>query len=106
MLQKLLLGFSTLALVIASAGNTYKLTLYQPALIGSTELKAGDYKVEVNGDKAVVKHGKNVAEAAVKTETAERKFEQTSVICTQIDGKTHIQSIQFGGTRTKLVFSD
>ena len=31
-----------------AAGKTYDLKLYQPAMVGNTELKAGEYRVEVN----------------------------------------------------------
>lgn len=106
MVKKLLFGFSTLALLVASAANNYKFTLYGPTLIGSTELKAGEYKIEVNDNKAVVKHGGTVAEANVKVETADQKYDQTAIRCVDKDGKNHLQEIHVGGTRTKLVFSD
>ena len=58
--KKLLIGFAALGIGIASAASDYKVELTQPTHVGATELKAGTYKVEVEGDKAVFKSGKEV----------------------------------------------
>ena len=48
--------------------------------MGGTELKAGTYKVEVQGDKAVFKSGKDVvAQAPAKVENAKLKYSATAV---------------------------
>jgi len=44
-MKKILLSFATVALAVASAANSYRVTLFQPAVLNGTELKAGDYKV-------------------------------------------------------------
>jgi hypothetical protein len=105
-MQKILIGFTTLALAVASAAASYKVTFFQPSLINGTELKAGDYKIEVNDNKAVVKSGKNVVEADVKVETSNEKFSTTSVRYNSADGKYRVQEIRLGGTNTKLVFTN
>ena len=53
MTKRLLVVFALLGLAVASA-KQYSLTLFQPSVLGSTEFKAGDYKVEVTGDKVVI----------------------------------------------------
>ena len=53
MLQKFLATFAVLALVVASAGaipapgSSFKLILVQPSVVKGTELKAGDYRVNL-----------------------------------------------------------
>ncbi len=105
-MKKIVLGFATLALAIASAATNYKVTLFQNSTIGGTELKPGEYKLEVNDNKVVVKSGKKTIEADVKVETANEKFGATSVRYNTADGKNQVQEIRLGGTNTKLVFSN
>jgi hypothetical protein len=105
-LSRFILPFGTLALALASAASTYTVTLFEPSLVGNTELKPGNYKLEVDGEKATIKSAKSSVEAAVKVETGNEKFANTVVRYTNGDGKYHVQEIRLGGTRTKLVFNN
>ena len=105
-LSRLMLSFGTLALAIASAASTYHFSLFQDSYVAGKALKAGDYKVELNGDKAIIKAGKQAIEAAVKVENGTEKFSETSVRYATADGKMTVQEIRLGGTSTKLVFSN
>ncbi|MCL4402110.1 MAG: hypothetical protein M1436_05535 [Acidobacteria bacterium] len=105
MTKKLLLAFATLALTVASA-KTYSLTLYQAVTLSGHELQAGQYKVELNGEKVVLRSGRESTEAAVKVETGANKFSSTSVRFDSADGKNRIQEIRLGGTKMKLVVND
>src|SRR5271168_493832 len=105
-LSRFVLSFGTLALALASAASTYSLTLFQPSMVGNTELKPGDYKLQVDGEKATIKNGKSSVEAAVKIETGDQKFANTVVRYSNGDGKYHVQEIRLGGTKTKLVFNN
>lgn len=105
-MKKLLFGFSTIALAIASAAVNYKVTLFQPSIVAGTELKPGQYKIEVDNNKAVLKNGKTVVEADVKVETGDEKYPSTSVRYANADGKYKVQEIRVGGTNTKLVFNN
>jgi len=100
--KKLLLAFAVFALAVASA-KTYNLTLFQPSVLNGTELKAGDYKLDVQDQKIVIRSGKKSVEAAVKVETGEQKFPATTVRYANNGGKYHIQEIRVGGTNIKLV---
>lgn len=106
MTKKLLLSFSTLALAVASAASTHKITLFQPSLVNGTELKPGQYKVTLDDNKATITSGKTSVQATVKTETAESKFSSTSVRYQNGDGKYRLQEIRLGGTNTKIVFEN
>jgi len=103
-MKKLMLSFAILALAIASA-DTYRVTLFQPSVVSGTELKPGDYKLEVTDHKVVISKGKTSVEAAVKVEKADNKFKSTSVRYTSGDGKLTVQEIRLGGTSTRLVFN-
>jgi len=104
-MKKLLvtLAIALLAVSIASA-KTYNITLFQPSVVGDTELKPGEYKVEVNADKVRITNGRQTGEATVKVETSDRKFSNTTVKYSNGDGKYRVQEIRLGGTNTLLVF--
>jgi hypothetical protein len=105
-LTKLMLSFGTLALAIASAASSYHFSLFQSSFVAGKELKPGDYKIELNGDKATIKVGKQMIEAPVKVENGTQKFVETSVRYNTADGKSVVTEIRLGGTSTKLVFSN
>jgi hypothetical protein len=60
-------------------------------------------KVEVNGDKVILKQGKTTAEANVKIENAAEKFRYNLV--GYVAGGNEVKEIVLGGTNTKLVFA-
>jgi hypothetical protein len=105
-MKKLMFSFATLALAVASAASSYSFSIFQPSFVGGKELKPGDYKIALNGDKATIKVGKETVEATVKVESGSEKFSETSVRYTTADGKMAVQEIRLGGTKTKLVFNN
>jgi len=100
------LTLSVLTLGALAQAETYHVTLLKPSVVAGKELKPGEYKVEVNNDKAVISHGKQSVEAKVKTETTDRKYGSTTVRYELEGDKYKMQEIGIGGTRTKLVISD
>ena len=100
MVKGLTIGFATLALGVASAATSYNVTFFEPVVVNGTTLKPGEYKVEVNDNKAIVKKGKTVAESPVKVESNEAKYSRTAV---RLAG-TQVEEIHVGGTRTRLIF--
>jgi hypothetical protein len=92
---------SAFALGIASAASNYNVKLYEPVYIGATQLKAGEYVVEMKGDKAVFKSGKNVVEVPATMGTSDQKYKFTSFVA--VDSKLH--EIDFGGTKSKMLFT-
>ena len=101
----LAIGVAGLAVLSASA-KTYSVTLYEPAVVGSMTLKPGDYRVEVNDQKAVLRNGSVHCEAPVKVETSDTKYNSTTVRFANGDGKMHLQEIHVGGSKTKIVFNE
>ncbi len=102
MTKKLLLSFMLFGLALANA-KSYSITLYQSAKLGSVELKAGEYRVDLVDQKAVFRNGTVHGEAAVKVENGESRFASTSVRLVG-EGTPQINEIRIGGTKTTLKF--
>jgi hypothetical protein len=104
-LPKWILSFCVVALAVASAASTYQVKFFQPSMVGTTAIEPGEYKIELDGDKAVIKTGKASVHAACKVETGDQKY-ATTVVRYSNDGKYQVQEIRLGGTKTKLVFNN
>jgi hypothetical protein len=99
--KRLAFAVATVALGVASAASSYKVKIDAPLSIGSTELKAGEYRVEMRGDKAVFKSGKTVIEVPATMGKSERSYRWTSVVT---EG-SKLQEIDFGGTTESMLFN-
>ena len=104
-MKKLLLFCATLTMAIASA-STHKIVLYENSTLNGKEVKAGEYKAEIDGGKLVLKQGKKSFEANVNVENTGSKFATTAVRYLNSDGKYQIQEIRVGGTDLKLKVQD
>ena len=100
------LTVTVLAMGALAQAETYHVTLLKPSIVAGQELKPGDYKVEVNNDKAVITHGKQSVETKVKTESADKKYSSTTVRYEMDGDKYKVQEIGIGGTKTKLVLGE
>lgn len=102
-LTTVVFSLSIFAAGIASAASAgYTVTLYDPISVGSTQLKAGEYKVEMVGDKAVFKSGgKTVAELPATMGTNDKKYLYTSL--SSKDSK--LNEIDLAGTKSKILFA-
>jgi len=98
---KLTFGLAALALGIANAASSYKVKVYEPLWVGSTELKPGEYKVEMTADKAVFKLGKSTVEIPATFAANEKKFASNALVT---QGKQLVE-IDLGGTADKIVFA-
>lgn len=95
-LSKLMLATGVLA--FAGLASAASFDLSSPAYVGQTELKAGHYKIDVQGDKAVFKSGKQSVEVPVTVDKGSKKFNETSI---ESSG-SKIQTIHLGGTSTSI----
>ena len=106
MTKMLAISFLLAALGIASA-KTYDVRFNQAVTVAGTELKAGGYRLDLDGGKVVITNGKQSVESAVKVEQVDKKYGTTLVqLSNAADGKLLVQEIDLGGTKTKLIFSD
>lgn len=102
-LAKLSLTFGTLGLAAAFAASTHTMHLSDAAMINGVSLKPGDYRVEVEGNKAVIKRGKEKVEATVQTQTADHKYDMTAVVVDNSSGTARVKEIDLGGTNERLL---
>ena len=101
-MKKLLVMLALLGASLAYA-KSFHVTLYEKSVLGSTELKPGDYTVELKDQQVVIRSGKVEASAGVTVENESTKFGTTTVRYSNGDGRFHIQEIRLGGTNMKLV---
>ena len=102
-MKQLLIVFAVLAIGVASA-ETFHVTLFQSTVVKGTELKAGDYKLDLQTNQVVIQNGKTKLEVPVTVDKAEKKFNNTAVRYSEDRGKYSLREIELGGTKTKLVF--
>ena len=104
--MKFVTGIALLASLAfaAGSGSSYNITLSERSIVAGKELKPGDYKVQVVGDKATIKGGSQTVETTVSVQDNDTKFSRTAVRYDNADGKYHLDQIQIGGTKTTIVF--
>ncbi len=102
MVKKLVVTFMSAALMTLSAAGSYHFMISKDVSAGGKQLTAGDYKVEMKGDVAVLKHGKQTIEVPAHLETVPDKFAATAVMYAN---ESEIKQVVFGGTHTKIVFA-
>jgi len=95
---------SVAASAVASAA-TYKVSLPVDVTIEGQQLKAGEYRVDVDQDTAILQKGKQKVSTKVRTETVDKKIDSTTVRYVKSDGTQYnVAEIRIGGTKTKLIF--
>ncbi len=105
MKSKIVLMFAVAGLSIASA-KSYNVTFPDSVVVNGTALAAGEYAMTVDGTAVTLRERgtHNVTQANATLETAERKFDSTSIISSTVDGKDRVNEIDLGGTKTKVEF--
>ncbi len=104
-MKKTLAVLFAIGISVAYAASSYRVTFSKPTTINGTELKPGDCKVEIQGDKVVIKQGKTTVESNVTVENAAQKY-GTTLVGYSADSATQVHDIRIGGTTMKLTFGD
>ena len=104
-MKKLILTFAVAGLSLVSA-KSYDLTLFNPVNIGASTIMSGMYKLEVKGDRLLLKDGKKIDEFPVQVQNGSQKFDSTTLTVSSSNGTAQIQEIRLGGTSVKLVFNN
>jgi hypothetical protein len=97
------LAIFTMSIAVA---KTYDITLSNATKVGNVQLKAGDYRMSVNGTKATftdVNTLKTVT-TQVKVENTDTKFDDTKINTTTDGGTPVVKDIELGGSKTKIEF--
>jgi hypothetical protein len=94
-------------LFIASA-KSYDVTFTSPTKAGTVQLKAGQYRMKVDGSIATfieVNSGKSFT-TVIKVQTGDKKFDQTRVGSTKVNGADTVKQIELGGSNTLIEFAE
>ena len=106
-LKSILLA-AVLALFTLSMGlaKTYTISFSHAIKAGSVDLKAGDYKLTIDGNKATFTEVKTSQSFTtdVKVETVGKSFSDTRVDASKEDANTIVKGIEVGGSKIKLAF--
>ena len=108
-MKKLILLLTTVAMTVAMAATaSYSLKITAPTWVGNTELKAGSYRLQIDGDKAVILQGKKmVAEVGATMEEAPNKYPITSMVVDRADAsRPKLQELHIGGKRTRILIKN
>ena len=101
MFKKMLLSSMVFGVMLATAATKgYQVELFQDSVVEGKSLKAGEYRIEMQNDMAVIKKGKQTIEVLAYTESVTNKFPANELLYD--NGK--IQEIHVGGSRVKIVF--
>jgi hypothetical protein len=110
MKNKCLLAGAALFLSVVAVGSakSWDIVVDNTAKAGTLELPKGDYHMSLNGNQAVftaIDSGKKYSVSA-KVEQVTQKYADTAVENTTDGNMEVIQSIELGGTTTKVDFGE
>ncbi|MGA3100155.1 MAG: hypothetical protein ABSF25_27190 [Bryobacteraceae bacterium] len=97
------LAIFTLSMTFA---KTYDVSFNSATKVGSVQLKAGDYHLKLDGNKATftdANSNKSVT-TDVKVENSDKKFDQTLIDSTNDGGTNVVKDIELGGSKIKIDF--
>src|ERR1700690_3723127 len=96
----LIVGALTLSSLGIASAKSYDIVLDSAAMAGTTELKPGEYKLQIEGSQAVftdVRNGKSFS-VPVKIENGAKKFGYTSLESANQNGMDTIHAIDLAGS--------
>lgn len=101
------LGVVSLSTLAFAGTKSYDIVLRAPSKAGALLLPAGDYKVKVDGAKAVFTDSRTRKELTtdVTVKTAAHKFDHTAVDSSKQGDGERIEAIELGGSSTELDFA-
>jgi len=96
---------SIFSAVAFASPKTYNVVIPRAVQVGSAELTPGNYKMALEGDKAVFTLEHHVAATVpVKVETAAHKYPDTVLDTVEQGGANHLASIVLAGSTSKVEF--
>ena len=102
----LLTGALSLFTLSVASAKTYDILLSSPTKAGNLQLKAGEYRLNLNGSKAIftdVNTAKSFT-TEVKVENSDTKFSDTKIDSSTEGSTSVIKDIELGGSKTKIDF--
>jgi hypothetical protein len=104
--SKLMLGACVFSLGIAAAASSYHVKISDTTWVGTTELKPGEYTVQVEGDKVTFKMGKNAVTVPAKVEENASKFSDNQMLVKTENGQPKLKEIDLAGSKSKILFNE
>jgi len=108
----MVLGLLTAGILGAADGDkakskSYSFTFGSVIKVGNTTLKAGDYKVKVEGSGAVFTRvaSNETVKVPAKVETGTDKFDKNALIQTTEGGESRLTALGLKGTRDVIKFN-
>ena len=101
-MKKMIFAFAAVMTMAVASASTHTITFYEKANLNGAEFAPGQYRMEINGDKLMIKNGKKTIEAPVTVSNQEQKYANSSVRFKTAEGKNTIQEIRVGGTTMKV----
>jgi hypothetical protein len=103
----LLLGFVSLSTFAFAGTKSYDIVLDSPVKAGALHLPAGEYKVKVDGSKAIFTDARTnkAVTTDVTVKTVDRKFAHTAVDSSKQSDGQRIDAIELGGSNTEIDFA-
>jgi len=106
MKSTLIAGVLAIFTISLASAKTYDITLNSAAKVGGSQLAAGEYKLKLDGNKATFINldSNRQVTADVKVDTADKKYDVTTIGTTKNADVEQINAIELGGSKTKLEF--
>jgi hypothetical protein len=97
------LGFS---LAAGAKDKSYTVTLNEPVQFGASRLQPGKYKLELEGNRAILTSKRNhrSVTAPVTVKQANRKFDNTGVELNTTGRIDRLEGVELGGTHMNVHF--
>ena len=97
------LAIFTMSIAVA---KTYDIAFSSPTKAGNAQLKAGEYRMSVNGTKVTFTDVNTLKSVTtdVKVENTDTKFTDTKVDATSDNGTSVVKDIELGGSKIKIDF--
>ncbi|MCC7174339.1 MAG: hypothetical protein IT159_04010 [Bryobacterales bacterium] len=103
-MKRLTLAALLVTLTLGSAwAKSYEVNLYQPAVVAGAELKAGTYRLTLDGTQMTLSNGINSVRCEVKVESVAGKHKRSSLRLEAENGKYRLVEIRLRGTDTRLM---
>jgi hypothetical protein len=99
-----LLAVFALAVPVFAKPLSKTINIPQAAKVGKVDLKAGEYRLLIDGNKATVEHGKQVvAESEGRWEDRDTKSSYDAVL---LNDNGQVKEVRFSGQKRVFVFSE
>jgi hypothetical protein len=102
----LVIGALALSTLTLASAKTYDIMLTQASKAGSVQLAPGEYHLKLQGNNVIFTNldSNKKYTVPVKVENSDKKYDVTAVDTNSSGGSSTVESIELGGSTTKLGF--